>query len=87
MAEKDTMNREIAEALTALGLDEGLAWEGWQCTLGHIIGDDGQCESSDGCHANVLLRPHDFTDARYLEKAIDAYCDETGHGYTVQRFF
>jgi len=54
------MNREIAEALTAQGFEEGLAWEIQDKYIG----------TPDG---HMILVPHDFTDTRYLLPAVEEY--------------
>ena len=54
------INREIAEAMTAQGFDEGLAWELQDKYIG----------TPDG---HMILVPHNFTDPRYLLPALEAW--------------
>ena len=54
------INREIAEAMTAQGFDEGLAWELQDKYIG----------TPDG---HMILVPHNFTDPCYLLPALEAY--------------
>ena len=44
--------------------------------------EEKQCESA----VKKSPLPHDFTDPRYLFRALDVYCEKTGNGYTLQRF-
>ncbi len=106
------INRAIAEALTAQGFAEDLAWKAvvvhasckardrldethwnppvimvekgvYRCGVtGPTWVCNGEIEPQD-----VELIPRDFLDPRYLGKAVDAYCDNTGNGYTVHRCF
>lgn len=39
--------------------------------------DEGQFEGE----------PKDFTDPRYLLAALEAYCDKTGYGYILHRYY
>ncbi|NMP21873.1 hypothetical protein [Sulfobacillus harzensis] len=56
----DDKDRAIAEALTALGLDEGLAWE-WQFPSERLA---------------IGPIPHDFTKAEYLLPAVEAWREQ-----------
>ncbi|MCL5117034.1 MAG: hypothetical protein M1272_07790 [Firmicutes bacterium] len=83
--EKDRMNREMAEALSALGLSEAMAWEaGFLCERGHWVDHEfapGECAYSafnddwGKCRATTqpTPRPRDFTDPGVLITAADEW--------------
>lgn len=89
----DTRNREIADALTAQGFPESLAWErtpGYRCADGHSqlwARADGQCwvkNCQQPMEPNPRV-PHDFTNAEFLLPAVEAWCDHVNAYWTWQR--
>ena len=92
MLETQQINQAIADALTALGLAEELAWEDDElmCSEGHFtsmtqwhrrVGEP--CPKGLGeCGKPLMRMPHDFTDLRYLIPAVESYCEEYDYGLT-----
>lgn len=76
------INQEIAEELSGLGMEQGLAWERvrtYRCDNGHThdcVREGIYC-CEEGCRERVLkmylLEPLDFTQAQYLMPAVEAY--------------
>ena len=74
MTDQDKINRAIAEALTAQGFAEELAWgKGIQCGCAahKVTYLDG--EECTFCGHIAVWKPHDFTDPRYLLAALEEY--------------
>ena len=89
------INRAIAEALTARGFAEALAWSPARtCPNGHD-NYENDCGAPDEAIGNrcvycdaVIQRgePHDFTDPRYLMPVLEAYCAEYRLEFTCEPY-
>ena len=85
MLETQQINRAIAEALTAQGFDAELAFDthnAWcpeeRCWVGtrkpiQVNQVCGTTVFQSDCQGVLQLKPHDFTDPRYLFPALEEY--------------